>query len=154
MTGLVRLCESYEPRHEISNNVVCTTSKGSDQSDQSLCQLLEYSMSVKLLTEHNLEFICLREGCTDSSDSTLVKMPRCWKSHVKAQCLMTTFHFRVFIYWYHTRSLYNAIWNYIRYAKCVSSNSSTHSWSQMWELFPDQSSVLFGFFEISTFYFG
>ena len=31
-------------------------------------------MSVKLLTEHNLEFISLTGGCTGSSASTLVKM--------------------------------------------------------------------------------
>ena len=51
--------------HEISNNVVCATSKGSDQpaqSDQSLCKSLEYSMIVKLLTEHHLEFSKLKMG--------------------------------------------------------------------------------------------
>ena len=32
------------------------------QTDQSLCWLLEYSMSVKLLTEHHLEFLSLREA--------------------------------------------------------------------------------------------
>ena len=37
-------------------------------------------MSVKLLTEHYLEFLGLKGGCTDSSESTLVKMPHCWKS--------------------------------------------------------------------------
>ena len=41
-------------------------------------------MSVKLLTEHHLEFLCLTETCTGSSESTLVKMPQCWKSHVTA----------------------------------------------------------------------
>ena len=55
------------------------------QSDQSLCQSLEYSMSVKLLTEHYLEFICLTGGYRGLSDSTLVKTPHCWKSHVTAQ---------------------------------------------------------------------
>ena len=30
------------------------------QSDQSLCYSLEYSMSVKLLTEHHLEFLSLK----------------------------------------------------------------------------------------------
>ena len=30
-------------------------------------------MSVKLLTEHNLEFLSLKGGCTDSSESILVK---------------------------------------------------------------------------------
>ena len=54
------------------------------QSDQSLCSLLEYSMIVKLLTEHNLEYLSLKGGCRDSSESTLVKMPHCWKSHVAA----------------------------------------------------------------------
>ena len=30
-------------------------------------------MSVKLLTEHHLEFLSLKEGCTVLSESTLVK---------------------------------------------------------------------------------
>ena len=41
-------------------------------------------MSVRLLTEHHLEFLSLKGGCTGSSESTLVKMPHCWKSHVAA----------------------------------------------------------------------
>ena len=41
-------------------------------------------MSVKLLTEHLLEFLSLKGGFTGSSESTLVKMPQCWKSHVTA----------------------------------------------------------------------
>ena len=41
-------------------------------------------MSVKLLTEHHLQFLNLTGGCTDSSESTLVKMPHCCKSHVTA----------------------------------------------------------------------
>ena len=45
-------------------------------------------MSVKLLTEHNLEFLSLKGGCTGSSESTLVKMPHCWKSHVTAHLLL------------------------------------------------------------------
>ena len=32
-------------------------------------------MSVKLLTEHHLEFLSLKGGCTGSSESTLIKMP-------------------------------------------------------------------------------
>ena len=54
------------------------------QSDQSLRLSLEYSMSVKLLTEHHLEFLSLKGGYTGSSESTLVKMPHCWKSCVMA----------------------------------------------------------------------
>ena len=39
-------------------------------------------MSVELLTEHHLEFLSLKGGSTGSPESTLVKMPHCWKSHV------------------------------------------------------------------------
>ena len=42
-------------------------------------------MIVKLLTEHYLEFLSLKGGCTGSSESPLVKMPHCWKSHAAAQ---------------------------------------------------------------------
>ena len=42
-------------------------------------------MIVKLLTEHHLEFLCSKGGCTGLSKSTHVKMPHCWKSHVTAQ---------------------------------------------------------------------
>ena len=41
-------------------------------------------MSVKLLNEHHLEFLSLNGGCTGSSESTLVKMPHCCKSHYTA----------------------------------------------------------------------
>ena len=41
-------------------------------------------MIVKLLTEHHLEFLSLKGGCTGSSESTLVKMPHCWKSRALA----------------------------------------------------------------------
>ena len=42
-------------------------------------------MIVKLLTEHNLEFLSLKGGCRGSSESTRVKMSNCWKSHTMAQ---------------------------------------------------------------------
>ena len=45
-------------------------------------------MSVKLLPEHHLEFLSLKVGCTGSSESTLVKIPQCWKSHVVAQMII------------------------------------------------------------------
>ena len=45
---------------------------------------LEYSMSVKLLTEHQLEILSLKEDYIGSPESTLVKRPHCWKSHVAA----------------------------------------------------------------------
>ena len=59
------------------------------QSDQSLCLSLEYSMSVKLLTEHHLEFLSLNGGCIGLSESTLVQLPHCWKSYVMAHMLPT-----------------------------------------------------------------
>ena len=55
------------------------------QSDQSLCWSLKYSLSVKLLTEYHLEFLSLTGSYTGSSESTLVKIPHCWKSHVTSQ---------------------------------------------------------------------
>ena len=49
-----------EPWHEISNNLVCATSKGSDQPAdmhrliRAFACHLYYSMSIKLLTEDHL----------------------------------------------------------------------------------------------------
>ena len=42
-------------------------------------------MTVKLLTEHHLEFLSLIGGCTGSTEYPIVKIPHCWKSHVWAQ---------------------------------------------------------------------
>ena len=47
-------------------------------------------MNIKLLTEHHLEFLGLKRGCTAKSESTLVKMPHCWKSHVIAYILLSS----------------------------------------------------------------
>ena len=83
----------YEPQHEISNNGMCDQQRlrpacADVQSDQSLCQSLEYFLNIMLLTEHHLEILSLTGGCTCSSESTLVKMPHGWKSHVGAQLLI------------------------------------------------------------------
>ena len=43
-------------------------------------------MNIKLLTEHHLEFLSLKGGCTGLSESVHVKMPHCWKSYVAAHC--------------------------------------------------------------------
>ena len=45
-------------------------------------------MIVKLLTEHHLEFLSLKGGCTGSSEFPHVKMPHCWKSHATAHFLI------------------------------------------------------------------
>ena len=47
-------------------------------------------MIVKLLTEHHLEFLSLIGGYRGSSESTLVKMSNCWKSHATAQFVKFT----------------------------------------------------------------
>ena len=41
-------------------------------------------MTLRLLTEQHLEFICLKGDFTGYSESTIDKMPHCWKSHVTA----------------------------------------------------------------------
>ena len=55
-------------------------------------------MIVKLLTEQHLKFLSLKGGCTGSSESTLVKMPHCWKSHVTAHMYVYIFYY-CSIYW-------------------------------------------------------
>ena len=52
-------------------------------------------MCVKLLTEHHLEFLCFEGVCTGSSESTLVKMPHCWKSHVAAHLQFSVSYLQV-----------------------------------------------------------
>ena len=47
-------------------------------------------MTVKLLAKQYLEFLNLKGCCTDSPESTLVKMPLCWKSHVTAHMEVTS----------------------------------------------------------------
>ena len=44
-------------------------------------------MIVKLLTEHRLEFLSLKGAFRGSSESTLVKMTHCWKSHATAHLI-------------------------------------------------------------------
>ena len=44
-------------------------------------------MTVKLLTEDHLEFLSSKGVCRGSSESSLVKMSHCWKSHAAAQWL-------------------------------------------------------------------
>ena len=60
------------------------------QTDQSLCLSLNYYISVKLLIELNLVFLSITGGCTGSSESSLVKMAHCWKSHVTVQTFLNT----------------------------------------------------------------
>ena len=63
-----------EPRHAISNNVVCATSKGSDQPahTRSLVGAFASRFNIKLLSERHLESLSLKGGCTCSSESIFV----------------------------------------------------------------------------------
>ena len=47
-------------------------------------------MTIKLLTEHHLEFLSLKGGYTGLSESFHVKMLLCWKSHATAQFFLKT----------------------------------------------------------------
>ena len=81
------ISELNKKSREISNNVVCATSKASDQPVRIRAVSHEYSLTVRLLTEHHLVFFSFKAVCTGSSESVLVKMPHCWKSHVTAHML-------------------------------------------------------------------
>ena len=83
----IKLKTPNESSHEISNNVVCATSKGSDQPARMRRLIRAFATTVNLLIEQPLEFLSLKGGSTSSSESTLVKMPHCWKSHVTAQMM-------------------------------------------------------------------
>ena len=90
LTVLCPKARQFELRPQISNNVVCATSNGSDQPAHKRSLIRDFAsrlktlMCVKLLTEHRLEFLSLKGGCTGLCESTLVKIPHCWKSHVTA----------------------------------------------------------------------
>ena len=65
--------KKIEPRPEISNNVVCATSKASDQPAHTRSLIRAFAsrltiLHVKLLAEHHLEFLSLKGGHTGSSE--------------------------------------------------------------------------------------
>ena len=55
------------------------------QSDQSLCLSLAYSMNIKLLTEHHLEFLSLKGDCTGLSKCHILEIS-CRGSNVLKHC--------------------------------------------------------------------
>ena len=58
---------TYAPQHEISNNVVCANSKGSEQPAHTRSLMRAFAslfLNIKLLTEHHLEFLSLKGSCT------------------------------------------------------------------------------------------
>ena len=54
-------------------------------------------MIAKLLTEHRLECLSIKGGCRGSSESTLVKMPYCWKSHALAHSISTAVMYLIYL---------------------------------------------------------
>ena len=56
-------------------------------------------MIVKLLTEHHLVFLSLKDGCRGSSESTHVKMPHCWKSHATAHFIFVIAYMIQHVIW-------------------------------------------------------
>ena len=80
-----------DPQHKISNKVVCSTSKASDQPAHTRSLIRAFASRLKkLLTEYHLEFLSLRGGCTGSLESTHIKIPHFWKSHVTAHIILTS----------------------------------------------------------------
>ena len=69
-------------------------------------------MIVKLLTEHHLEFLSLTGGCRGLSESTLVKMSNCWKSHDAAYLI---FYFHC----YHINIAMSGIYHEVRIFMCI-----------------------------------
>ena len=117
MSVCLCVCIMTEPVHEISNNVVCATSKASDQPAQtrSLIRAFASRLSILwlLLTERHLEFLSLKGGCRGLSESTLVKMSDCWKSHASARVSSPCFHWSV-AFSGHTYLLLVLILNYLQ----------------------------------------
>ena len=57
----------YEPKHDICNNVVCVTTKGSDQPAHTHSLIRAFAsrlfiLTLRSLTEHHLEFLNLKGG--------------------------------------------------------------------------------------------
>ena len=82
-------------------------------------------MIVKLLTEHHLEFLSLKGGCTGSSESTHVKMPHCWKSHATARLILNQSEILVFIA-HSQKSPINAYTDRSRGVRALNSDLSLH----------------------------
>ena len=64
-------------------------------------------MIVKLLTEHHLEFLSLKEGCRGSSEFTHVKIPHCWKSHAMAHIFIINVNISNKFYFWSVNAIMN-----------------------------------------------
>ena len=70
--------------------IVCATSKGTGQPAHmhSLIRAFTSHLNILWVLSYWRNIIrSLKGGCTGSKESTLFKMPHCWKSHVTAQII-------------------------------------------------------------------
>ena len=79
-------------------------------------------MIVKLLTDYHLEFLSLKGGCRGSSESTLVKISNCWKSHAAAQFYNTALEVVESFKYLGVTLFKNGNWN--RSQKCIAKHAS------------------------------
>ena len=56
---------------------------------------LKYAMNIKLLTEHHLEFLSLKGGCTGSSESILVKNATLLESSCRCSYVLTLLNVKI-----------------------------------------------------------
>ena len=87
-------------------------------------------MSVKLLTEHKLEFLSLKGGCTGSFESTLVKMSHCWKSHVMA-------HMYRYLCIFQNFNIYKRIFSDLINMKDLNKPESYRTWADLRDMLVD-----------------
>ena len=55
------------------------------------------------MTEKHLEFLSFKGGCTGLSESTLVKMSHCWKSHIVVHIVLVLLSAISLYHWYRSR---------------------------------------------------
>ena len=85
LTGVTELCpwERHIYPSTQEDNVVCATNKVSDQPANTGSLIRAFASPFKILWVLSyLEVFSLKGGRTGTSESTLVKMPHYWKSHV------------------------------------------------------------------------
>ena len=87
-------------------------------------------MIVKLLTEHHLEFLSLKGGCTGPSESTLVIMSNCWKSRALAQIITISLSIFALI-WTYEKSCLN-IYMYAKKQTHIESVATICDYGNFW----------------------
>ena len=89
------------------------------QSNQSLCKSLEYSRTVKLLTEHNLERRLYRHVWVYTCQK-----PHCWKSHDVAHIAWVSYPITLFL----GRNNFEVVWHGMLYLIITQNLHRTWLW--------------------------